>query len=49
MLLHSFPNLDFLAQDGSTDMLGQGQAILAQQDSNLKERIVYERHDFFNP
>ncbi|KAI0102814.1 S-adenosyl-L-methionine-dependent methyltransferase [Nemania sp. FL0031] len=45
-LAQLFPHLKFVVQDGSTDMLAEGRALLTD---DVKERITFEQHSFFEP
>ncbi|KAI1126738.1 S-adenosyl-L-methionine-dependent methyltransferase [Nemania abortiva] len=45
-LAELFPHLNFVVQDGSADMLAEGRALLTD---NVKERITFEQHSFFEP
>jgi len=43
--LQIFPGLDFVVQDGSTDMLAQGKTLVGQ----LQDRIKFMQYSFFEP
>ncbi|KAI0099533.1 S-adenosyl-L-methionine-dependent methyltransferase [Daldinia grandis] len=45
-LARLFPHLKFVVQDGSNDMLAEGRALLTD---DIKERITFMRHNFFEP
>ncbi|RYP51840.1 hypothetical protein DL768_002916 [Monosporascus sp. mg162] len=41
-----FPNLKFVVQDGSTEMLAQGKEMLSP---SIQERVSFMQYDFFSP
>ncbi|KAI1211540.1 S-adenosyl-L-methionine-dependent methyltransferase [Annulohypoxylon truncatum] len=45
-LARVFPHLNFVVQDGSTDMLAEGRAILTD---DVRGRITFTQHSFFEP
>jgi len=45
-LARLFPELKFVVQDGSTDMLAQGKALLGD---DVRDRISFMQHNFFKP
>ncbi|KAL8729320.1 MAG: hypothetical protein Q9166_004817 [cf. Caloplaca sp. 2 TL-2023] len=49
-LAKQFPDLSFVVQDESPDMIAQGQPLLAKTDDpSVRNRVSYMRHNFFQP
>ncbi|KAI0898699.1 O-methyltransferase [Annulohypoxylon nitens] len=49
-LAHEFPDLEFIVQDKSQNVLAQGRKMMAQEEQKkIEGRVTFMQHDFFQP